>query len=163
MFFIKMEVKPQNKFKKSSRDFEQKIIDIRRVSRVVAGGRRFSFRVTAVVGNKKGEVGIGIGKGANTAIAIDKAVREAKKKSVRIPLTKNNSIPYEVGAKFTCAYIVLRPAKEGRGLVVGSAVRTVLDLAGVKDVVSKVISRSKNKLNIAKATICALRKLKHEV
>ncbi|MBU1179211.1 30S ribosomal protein S5 [Patescibacteria group bacterium] len=155
-----MQRKSFYKTKREKPEFDQKIIDIRRVARVVAGGRRFSFRVTIVIGDRKGRVGVGLGKGADTALAIDKAVHIAKKNLVKIPLTKNNSIPYEVEAKFTCAEIIIRPAREGRGLVAGSSVRVVLDLAGVKDVAAKVISRSKNKLNIARATISALQKLK---
>lgn len=140
-------------------EFDQKIIDIRRVARVVAGGRRFSFSVAVVIGNRKGEVGVGLGKASDTALAIEKAVRLAKKNKIKLNLTKNKSIPHETEAKFTQAKIMIRPARPGRGLVAGSSVRTVLELGGVKDVTGKVISRSKNKLNIAKATIKALKKL----
>jgi len=141
-------------------EFEQKIIDIRRVARVVAGGRRFSFRVSVVIGNKKGEVGVGMGKSNDTASAIDKAVRIAKKNRIKVPLTKDNSIPHEIEAKFTQARIVIKPARKGRGLVAGSSLRTVLYLSGVNDVIAKVFSRSKNKLNIARATMKALKELK---
>ncbi len=147
------------KSKREKSEFDQKIIDIRRVTRVVAGGRRFSFRVTVVIGNRNGEVGIGLGKASDTALAIEKAARLAKKNRIKLPLTKTKSIPHEVEAKFTQAIVMMRPSRKGRGLVAGSAVRTVLDLAGVNDVVGKVVSRSKNKLNIAKATINALKKL----
>jgi len=150
-------------FKREDRDeFDKKIIDIRRVSRVVAGGRRFSFRVTVIIGNKKGEVGLGLGKAADTAMAIEKATRLAKKNKIKIERTKNNSIPHETEAKFTQAWVVLRPTRPGRGLVAGSAVRTVLSLAGITDITAKIISRSKNKLNIAKATLKALESFKHE-
>jgi small subunit ribosomal protein S5 len=141
-------------------EFDHKVIDIRRVARVVAGGRRFNFRVTVVAGNKKGEVGVGLGKGADTSMAIEKALRNAKKLKVKIPLTKNRSIPFPVEAKYASAYIFIMPAREGRGLVAGSSLRTVLDLAGVNDVTAKIISRSKNKLNIARATIKALKIIK---
>lgn len=147
--------------KKEKPEFEQKIIDIRRVARVVAGGRRFSFRVAVIVGNKKGEVGVGLGKAADTAAAIDKAVKIAKKNRIKVSLSKNNSIPYEVESKFTQARIILRPTKQGRGLVAGSSIRTVLDLAGINDVTAKVVSRGKNKLNIARATIKALKNFKY--
>ncbi|MCF7835762.1 MAG: 30S ribosomal protein S5 [Candidatus Marinimicrobia bacterium] len=140
-------------------EFDQKIIDIRRVARVVAGGRRFSFRVSIVVGNKKGEVGVGMGKATDTALAIEKAARMAKKNRIKVNLTENNSIPHEIEAKFTQAQISIKPAREGRGLVAGSSLRTVLYLAGVNDVVAKIFSRSKNKLNIAMATIKALKEL----
>lgn len=148
--------------KREQSDFDQKIIDIRRVARVVAGGRRFSFRVTIVLGNRKGEVGVGLGKAADTAAAIEKAARLARKNKIKISLVKSGSISHEVSAKFTQSMVVIRPTYQGRGLVAGSAVRTVLDLAGVKDVTAKVISRSKNKLNIARATIAALKKLKQK-
>jgi small subunit ribosomal protein S5 len=146
--------------KKEQSDFEQKIIDIRRVARVVAGGRRFSFRVTVVIGNRKGEVGVGLGKATDTAMAIEKASKIARKSKIKVPMTKNNSIPYETKAKFTQARIIIKPGRQGRGLVAGSSTRTVLDLAGINDVTAKVLSRSKNKLNIARATIKALKKLK---
>jgi small subunit ribosomal protein S5 len=146
--------------KKQKSDFDQKIIDIRRVARVVAGGRRFSFRVTIVAGNRKGEVGIGVGKAADTAAAIEKAFRQAKKSAIEVPLTDNFSVPHESEAKFAAAKVVLKPASAGRGLIAGSSVRTVLDLAGVKNINAKIISRSKNKVNNARATIAALKKLK---
>lgn len=112
------------------------------------------------MGNRKGEVGIGVGKASDTTLAIEKAARIAKKNKVKIPLTKDKSIPHEVDAKFVQAKVALRPARKGRGLVAGSSVRIVLDLAGINDTVAKVISRSKNKLNIARATINALKKIK---
>jgi len=156
--------KPRNSRERFSRgeksDFEQKIVDVRRVARVVAGGRRFSFRVTVIVGNRKGEVGVGLGKAGDTSAAIEKAVRLAKKNRIKVPLTKSNSITSDIEAKYTQARIIIKPIREGRGLVAGSSLRNVLDLAGIKDVTGKILSRSKNKLNIAKATICALKKLK---
>jgi small subunit ribosomal protein S5 len=136
-------------------EFDQKIISMRRVTRVVAGGRRFSFSVSLVAGDKKGRVGVGIGKAGDTALAIDKALRNAKKNMVRLPLTKTSSIPHEVEAKFSSGIVRITPAK-GRGMVAGSSVRSVLELAGVKDVVAKLNSGSKNHLNQAKATIKAL-------
>ena len=146
------------KFEKS--DFDQKMIDIRRVARVVAGGRRFNFRVTIIAGNRNGEVGCGVGKASDTASAIEKAFRYAKKNAVKINLNKNFSLPHESEAKFSSSRIILRPAPLGHGLVAGSSLRTVLDLAGVKNAIAKILSRSKNKVNIARATIEALRKIK---
>lgn len=149
-----------HKRREEKSEFDQKIIDVRRVARVMAGGRRFNFRVTVVIGNRAGEVGVGLGKAADTAMAIDKAVREAKKRRIKIPLTKNRSIPYMVDAKFASARVMIKPAHEGRGLVAGSSLRTVLDFGGVNDVTGKIISRSKNKLNIARAAIEALKVLR---
>jgi len=136
-------------------EFGQKIIDIRRVARVVAGGRRFSFSVCVVIGDKKGRVGVGMGKAGDTALAIEKAVSSAKKHMSTVSRTDTNSIPHEVKAKYSSARVVLMPAP-GRGLVAGSSVRPVLDLAGVTNITTKLLSGTKNKLNNAQATIKAL-------
>lgn len=139
-------------------EFAQKIIDIRRVARVVAGGRRFSFSVVVVVGDKKGKVGVGTGKAGDTALAIEKAVTSARKKMIFVRRTDTGSIPHEIKAKYSSARVVLMPAP-GRGLVAGSSVRPVLDLAGVTNVTSKLLSGTKNKLNNAQAAIKALSEL----
>lgn len=141
--------------RKEPREFEQKTIDIRRVTRVVAGGRRFSFSVAMVIGDGKGKVGVGIGKAGDTALAIQKAFNNAKKNLVTLNLTAQNSIPYEVDAKYNSARLMMMP-NGGRGIVAGSSVRSVLELAGMRDVTTKIFSRTKNKLNIAKAAIKAL-------
>lgn len=139
-------------------EYDQKILNIRRVARVVAGGRRFTFSVAMVIGNRKGSVGVGVGKAGDTTIAIDKASRVAKKHMIKVNTTKEGSIAHEVSAKYSSGVVMLRPAK-GKGLVAGSAVRYVLELAGVTDTTAKIHSPSKNKLNIAQATIVALKKL----
>ena len=131
------------------------MLNIRRVARVVSGGRRFAFSVAIVAGNRKGLVGVGLGKGSDTALAIAKATRHAKKNMIKVNTTKDMSIPHEVSAKYSSARVVLRPVRD-RGLVAGSAVRTVLELAGLKNIAAKIVSPSKNKLNIARATIVAL-------
>ena len=140
-------------------EFDQKIISIRRVTRVVAGGRRFSFSVALVAGDRKGSVGVGVGKGSDTAAAIDKAVRDAKKHMIKVPVMKEMQIPHEVTVKEASAVVRIFPAP-GKGLVAGSSVRTVLELAGVKDVGSKLLSRSKNRLNNARVAIKALKMLR---
>jgi len=140
-------------------EFDQKIITIRRVARVVAGGRRFSFSVSMIIGNKKGKVGVGLGKAGDTTLAIDKAVRSAKKNLITVNLAKDTSIAHEVSAKYCAARVMLMPAP-GRSLVAGSSVRPVLELAGITNVVAKLHSGSKNGLNNARATIAALQKLK---
>lgn len=140
-------------------EFEQKIISIRRVTRVMAGGRRFSFSVAIVIGNKKGKVGVGIGKASDTQLAIEKAVRNARKHLIEIPLNKHQHIPHDAHVKVASSEVMIMPAP-GRGLVAGSSVRTVLELGGVKDVTAKIFSRSKNKLNNARAAVAALKKLK---
>lgn len=149
-------------FKKNQKqELEQKIIDIRRVARVIAGGKRFNFRVTIVAGNKNGEVGIGMGKASDTAAAIDKALHNAKKNMIKVRMNKDFSIPHESEAKFSTSRVILKPARAGQGLVAGGAVRTVLDLAGLKNISAKIISRSKNKINNAGAAIEALKNLYH--
>lgn len=139
-------------------EFDHKMVGIRRVTRVMAGGRRFSFSVVVIAGNRKGRVGVGVGKAGDTSLAIDKALNDAKKNMITVSLTKDNSISNETEAKFGSSRIFLKPAP-GRGLSAGSATRVVLDLAGVHNINAKVLSRSKNKLNIARATIVALAKL----
>ncbi len=139
-------------------EFDQKIIDLRRVARVVAGGRRFNFSVAMIIGDRKGQVGVGTGKAGDTASAIEKAIRDARKNMLRLKLTKDFSIPHETRFKYSSARVFLRPAP-GRGLIAGTALRNVLDLGGVRDVNGKVLSSSKNKLNIARATIEALRRI----
>lgn len=136
-------------------EYDTKMINIRRVARVTSGGRRFSFSVALVAGDRKGSVGVGLGKAGDTALAIDKATRNAKKNMIRIPLTKTSSIAHEVEAKVGPSRVVIRPAS-GRGLVAGSSVRTVLELAGVRDVSARILSRSKNQLNNARAATAAL-------
>lgn len=136
-------------------EFDQKIIGIRRVTRVMGGGRRFTFSVAMVLGDKKGRVGVGLGKAADTALAIEKATRDAKKHMITLALTTSRSISTNVEAKFCASQVAIRPSK-GRGLVAGSSVRTVLELGGVKDVTAKVLSRSKSPINNARAAMKAL-------
>jgi small subunit ribosomal protein S5 len=140
-------------------EFNEKTLDIRRVTRVVAGGKRFRFRVTIVVGDGKGRVGVGIAKGVDVASSIAKAKTVARRNIIQIPL-KGKTIPHEVEAKYSAARIRLRPAVEGHGLRAGGAARAVLSLAGIKDIVAKTLGRTPNKLTNALATIEALKKLK---
>ena len=144
-----------NRTERPKSEFEQRIIGIRRVTRVVSGGRRFSFSVAMVVGDRKGRVGVGLGKSTDTALAIDKAVRDAKKNMVKITFSEGNTVPHELRAKFKASIVEIRPAP-GRGLVAGSSVRDVLDLAGAQNVSAKLLSRSKNKINNARCAIQAL-------
>lgn len=139
-------------------EFEQKMISIRRVTRVMAGGRRFAFSVAIVIGDKKGRVGVGIGKAGDTQLAVEKALRDAKKQMITVPMNKYGSIKHDVQAKVASAVVMIKPAP-GRGLVAGASVRTVLELAGVKNVGAKILSRSKNTLNNARAAIAALKQL----
>ena len=146
-------------FERARPEFDSKMIQIRRVTRVVAGGRRFAFSVALVAGNRKGSVGVGVGKASDTALAIDKAMKSAKKNMIKIRTSKEMMIPHEVSAKASSARVMIMPAK-GRGMVAGSAVRNVLELAGIKNVRAKIFSGSKNKLNIARAAVKALSQLR---
>ncbi len=141
-------------------EFDQKIISIRRVTRVMAGGRRFSFSVAIVIGDRRGKVGVGIGKAGDTQAAIEKAIRDAKKHMIVVPMNKDGHILHDVHTKYASSEVMIMPAP-GRGIVAGSSVRTVLEHAGVKDVTAKIFSRSKNKLNNARAAVEALKLLKN--
>ena len=147
--------RPRANFDRPKPEFDQKIIDIRRVTRVVAGGRRFSFSVALVAGDKKGNVGLGLGKSGDTSLAITKALRNAKKNMIKLRLSKSSSIQHEVSAKFSSSKVMMMP-NHGRGLVAGSVVRDILNIAGVKDITAKIHGATKNKLNNAKATMEAL-------
>lgn len=141
-------------------EFDQKIVSLRRVTRVVSGGRRFSFSVALVAGNRQGKVGVGFGKATDTPLAIDKALRDAKKNMIVINKTTDNSIPHSVEAKYAASVVEIRPAP-GKGIVAGSSVRTVLELAGLTNVGAKLHSRSKNSANNALVAVKALKKLEH--
>jgi len=140
-------------------EFEQKLLDVARTARLVAGGRRFSFRAVVVIGNKKGKVGVGTGKGADVGSAVEKAVKKAEKQLIEIILTTDKSIPHEIDAKFGAAQVLLRPAANGRGVIAGGAIRTICLLGGIENISAKIIGRTNNKLNNATATIKALKKL----
>jgi len=139
-------------------EFDHKLISIRRVTRVVAGGRRFTFSATVVIGNRKGKVGVGQGKSSDTPLAIEKAIRNAKKSLITVNLTKDSSIPHDTYAKFGAGRVLIMPAP-GRGILAGSSVRSVLEMAGINSVNSKILSGSKNPVNNAKAAVKALAKL----
>ena len=139
-------------------EFDQKIISMRRVTRVAAGGKKFNFSVAVVIGNRKGSVGVGTGKAGDTSLAIDKAVKNAKKNLFQVKTTKTMSIPHEVRAKYSSGRVLIMPAP-GRGVVAGSSVRTVIELAGLKDVTAKLLSPTKNPLNIAMVAITALKSI----
>ncbi len=153
-----MERRPRPQFRKE--EFKDKVLDLRRVTRVTAGGKRFRFRATVIIGDEKGRVGAGIAKGLDVAQSVAKAKSEAKKNIITVPL-QGRSIPHEVSAKFSAAEVLLNPARPGHGLIAGGAVRVVLSLAGVKDITAKCLGRTPNKLTNALATIEALKKIKH--
>lgn len=142
----------------SDSEFDHKVLDVARVTRVVKGGKRFSFKVIAVIGDRKGKIGVGVGKGSDTTLGVEKAIRDAKKNLVAISM-KGNTIAHEIRFKHSGAKIILKPAKLGKGIVAGGAIRAVCDLVGIKDVSAKMLGSS-NKLNNARAAIIALTKLK---
>lgn len=144
--------------KEKSEEFKEKVIQIDRVARVVKGGRRFRFRATVVVGDDKGRVGIGVGKGTEIPIAVEKAKNKALKNIISVSLC-GTTIPHEVQASFGGAKILLKPASEGTGVIAGGAVRAVVELAGIKDVLSKILGSS-NKINNVKACFLGLKSLK---
>lgn len=142
-------------------EFKDKVLDMRRVTRVTAGGKRFRFRATVVIGDEKGRVGVGVEKGLNVAQAVEKAKLAAKKKMITVSLI-DRTILYESEAKFSAARVLIKPAKKGHGLKAGGAVRQVLLLAGVRDATAKCLGETKNKLTNALATIEALKKIKNK-
>ncbi len=140
-----------------AKEFEEKVIAIDRVSRVVKGGRRFRFRATVVVGDGKGRVGVGVGKGGEVMTSIAKAVSKAKKNMVTVSL-KGHTIAHEVNVHFAGAHVMLKPASEGTGVIAGGAVRNVVEAVGIRDLLSKSLGSS-NKVNTAYATVLALTQL----
>ncbi len=143
--------------RKQESEFSEKLVKLNRVSKVVKGGRRFSFSALVVVGDKKGKVGFGAGKANDVAEAIRKAAEKAKENMVSIPLSKA-TIPHEIVGNYKSASVLLRPAVPGTGVIAGGAVRHVLDACGIKDVLSKSLG-SKNSVNTVKATFNALESL----
>lgn len=148
-------------FERPKPEFDQKMVSIRRVTRVVAGGRRMTFAVAIAIGDKKGSVGLGTGKGGDTAIAIAKALRQAKKNMFKIKTNKEMSILHEVSSKFSSSKLTIKP-NSGKGLVAGSTVRDMLVLAGIKNVTGKLHSSSKNKLNNARVAYKTLYMLREK-
>ncbi len=148
--------------RKEPKEFEEAIIQIARVTRVVKGGRRMRFRIAVIIGDKKGRVGFGIGKSGEVLGGIQKAVFAAKKNLIKISLDDvTESIPHEIKGKFKASQILLLPAPKGKGVIAGGAVRKILELAGVKNVLSKMHG-SRNALNITRATLKALQELSTE-
>ena len=140
-------------------EYETKLLDLARVTRVTGGGKRLRFRAVVIAGDKKSKIGIGIDKGRDVSQAIEKATVKAKKNLINVVIV-NGTIPHQVEAKSGPAVILLKPQRTGRGLVAGGAVRAICDLAGIKNISSKILSGSKNKLNNARATMEALKKLR---
>ena len=143
-----------NANKGPAKEYFEEVLQIDRVTRVVAGGRRLRFRVTLVMGNKKGKVGMGVGKAGEVVVAIQKATQQAKKNMLNVKIV-DETITHPLKHKYKSARIILMPAKEGTGIIAGGAVRKVIELAGIKNVLSKSLGTS-NKISVARATLEAL-------
>jgi small subunit ribosomal protein S5 len=140
-------------------NLQERVIQIRRVSKVVKGGKKLSFRAVVVVGNEKGQVGVGVGKAGDVIGAVRKAVADGKKQLIEVPLTKNNSITHVSQGISGGAKVIMRPAAPGTGVIAGGAVRTVLELAGVQNILAKQLG-SNNSLNNARAAVNALEQIR---
>ena len=160
------DLKKINKIKKNSRrssnlqefKFVERLIKISRVSKVTKGGKKLSFRAIVVIGDENGKVGVGVGKADDVVNAFKKAKMDGKKNLISLPLTKSLSIPHNVTGYFGASHVIMRPSIEGSGVIAGGAVRIVLEVAGVKNVIAKQLG-SNNLLNNARASICALQNL----
>ena len=143
---------------REDKEFDQVLVDLARVTRVMAGGKRMRFRACLVIGDRKGRVGSAVAKGADVSLAVNKALAKAKKNLINVPIV-NETIPHEIYIKVGAAKILMKPARKGTGIIAGGAVRIVLDLAGISNVVAKILGTN-NKINNVKATIQALQRLK---
>ena len=155
-------IKKKGEESEEKEKFESQLLDLARVVRVTGGGKRLRFRAVVITGDKNGSVGIGIAKGSDVSQAIEKATKVAQKKIITVPIFEG-TISYRVEAKFGPAKVLLKPQRKGRGLVAGGVVRVICNLVGIKNISSKLLSKSRNKYNIAQATIEALKKLKRFV
>lgn len=151
--------KKTNKSKEKDSEWQERVVQIRRVTKVVKGGKKLSFRAILVIGNEKGQVGVGVGKASDVIGAVKKAVTDGKKNLVTIPMTKNNSIPHIITGRSGAAKVIIRPSAPGSGVIAGGAVRTMLELGGVKNILAKQLGSS-NPLNNARAAADALANLR---
>lgn len=150
--------KPRDNQEREKREFDQKVVEVKRVTRVVAGGKRMRFRALVVIGDHKGRVGMGLKKGLDVAESVNKAVNEAKKNMITLPLT-NETIPHAIKVKYKASQLIMMPASQGTGVIAGGAIRSVMELAGIKNVISKRLG-SNNKVNNIKAAFAAFKKMK---
>jgi len=151
-----MEEKRTPRREQKPKEYEEMVISVNRVTKVTKGGRHFRFAATVVVGNRKGKVGLGTGKSNEVSDAIKKAIQTATKNVITIPLVEDRTIPHDALGVSGAAKVMVKPAKAGTGIIAGGPVRTVLELAGVRDIVSKSLG-SNTKINMARATMEALK------
>ena len=147
------------KSKDTKIDWLERVVAIQRVTKVVKGGKKMSFRAVVIVGDEHGKVGVGVGKAGDVITAVKKGVTDGKKHVINVPLTSSDSIPHPTTGRFGAAKLVLRPSAPGSGVIAGGSVRTVLELAGVKNILSKQLG-SNNLLNNARATVEGLSSLR---
>ena len=151
-----MAIKKKNlKNKEQEINWSERVVQVKRVTKVVKGGKKLSFRAVIIIGNEKGQVGVGIGKATDVIGAVKKGVTDAKKHIIYVPLTKNNSIPHKINGISGAAQVLMRPSAPGSGVIAGGAVRTVLELAGIQNILTKQLG-SNNVLNNARAAINGL-------
>jgi small subunit ribosomal protein S5 len=151
--------KKTNKLKEKETDWQERVVQVRRVTKVVKGGKKLSFRAILIIGNEKGQVGVGVGKASDVIGAVKKAVTDGKKHLIEIPITKNNSIPHITTGRSGAAKVIIRPSAPGSGVIAGGSVRSILELGGVKNILAKQLG-SNNPLNNARAATNALSNLK---
>jgi small subunit ribosomal protein S5 len=144
---------------REKQEFDQIVLDLARVTRVTKGGKHMSFRACVIIGDRRGRVGYGVAKGKDVQIGVEKAVHQAKKHMITVPIVKE-TIPHMVVTKFKAARLMIKPAPPGSGIIAGGAVRAVLELAGIPNVSSKILGKTKNKISVAKATFEALESFK---
>nr|YP_009296136.1 ribosomal protein S5 [Schizymenia dubyi]AOM65071.1 ribosomal protein S5 [Schizymenia dubyi] len=151
--------KKQQRNKEQENNWEERVVQVKRVTKVVKGGKKLSFRAILIVGNEKGQIGVGVGKASDVIGAVKKGVTDAKKHLINIPLTKSYSIPHTMHGISGAAKVIIRPSAIGSGVIAGGSTRTVLELAGVKNILAKQL-RSSNTLNNARAVLNALSNLR---
>lgn len=155
-----MERKPRRRrVEKPASEFEESVVAINRVTKVVKGGRRFRFSALVVVGDRKGRVGFGTGKANEVPDAIRKAIENAKNNLITVPIVNQSTLPHEVLGRYGAGKVVLRPASEGTGVIAGGAIRQVLELAGITDVLTKCLG-SRTPINMVRATFAGLQELR---
>ena len=148
----------RDKIEEKKEEIEERVIQIDRISRTVSGGRRMRFRALVVVGNRNGKVGLGIAKGPEVAVAINKAKKIAKKNTFPVPIV-NDTIPHQIRMQYGAAIVLLKPAAYGTSIIAGGTVRAIIELSGIKNIISKILGSS-SKINNAKATVLALKSLR---